>query len=204
MGNNFEKITERDATVVNYSHPLPDQEMEDQAVALAQRFKAFRGLSAESPGLDFDLRRWTKSFRIMLHRDQRSFEDVCRVIDHLQPLQEYIDISRYTNAFDLRKDLDFLLGWVRDLKNLEANESPAERVEEDLSAYPVWQGSEIPTRQPQDDPIPEEIRQSYPVWPGVMPANSQSVYPIPIKDDAVGRNVCLHFPHEANRIGASE
>jgi len=88
------------------------------------------------------------------------------VIEYLQePEQNDIDITRYDNAIRLREEFDLLLGWVRDLKDVKANESPAESIEEDLSVHPVLQESEIPTR-PKEDSIFDDERQKYLVWPG--------------------------------------
>jgi hypothetical protein len=58
----------------------------------------------------------------------------------------------------------------------KANEIPTESITEDLSVYPVSQLSEIPTR-PKEDPISDDDRQKYPVWPGSAMGNSETKAP---------------------------
>lgn len=77
LGTHSERTTHREAIVVNYSHPLPHQEMEAQSVLLTEAFRNFRGMPSDHPNADFYRRGWTKTFRIMLHKDQRCFDDSC-------------------------------------------------------------------------------------------------------------------------------
>lgn len=102
-----------------YFKTLPNSDMERQALGLAESFESFRdpaGLAAKNSvsdhGVQFSREGWRKTFRIMLAKDGRSFDDIALVISGLRECDEHIDINRIVDAYHLRRDFDFLLETV--------------------------------------------------------------------------------------------
>jgi hypothetical protein len=111
---------------INYGKPFTDEAMEAQVGQLLGSFVAFRGLPADHPRLDYWHWGWAKSFRIMLHHDGRSFDDIAEAIEALRLLQQegchgYIGISRHYTAIRLRWELDRVLDDIRNLRRELAN-----------------------------------------------------------------------------------
>jgi hypothetical protein len=111
---------------VNFDQPLPDEQMESQVTDLVKAFCDFKRMEIPEEEdsiqelddhLDFLLRAWHKTFRIMLHKDDRSFEDIQSVITSLRPFQDYIDVNRYSAPIHLREDFDELFEFVMMLRS---------------------------------------------------------------------------------------
>lgn len=86
---------------VNYLYPLPDEQVEAQAVDLVSRFAAFR----ESQGYkasDYKLRGWAKTFRIMLANDGTGYDEIASVIDSLRAFERHLDLNGFVEAYWLR------------------------------------------------------------------------------------------------------
>jgi hypothetical protein len=111
---------------INYGKPFTDEAMEAQVGQLVECFLALRVLPADHRNLDYWRWGWAKSFRIMLHHDGRSFDDIAEAIEALRLLQQagchrYIGISRHYNAIRLRWEFDQVLDDISRLRSSLAN-----------------------------------------------------------------------------------
>ncbi|OBF98877.1 hypothetical protein A5772_13600 [Mycolicibacter sinensis] len=71
---------------------------------LVSRFSAVRTMEPD----DFMRNNFRTTFRIMLDRDRRSYDQIKLVVDNLGSprVQEYLDVSRYQDAYWLRQEFD--------------------------------------------------------------------------------------------------
>ena len=131
---------------VNFDQPLPDEQMESQVTDLVKAFCDFKrtkipeeedSIQELDDHLDFLLRAWHKTFRIMLHKDDRSFEDIQSVITSLRPFQDYIDINRYSAPIHLREEFDELFEFVMMLRSAQPDRVEKYRLAQEQS-HSFW------------------------------------------------------------------
>lgn len=102
-GTDFDEHTQNttasDQTKWNKSEPS-----ESEVTELVDLFDQFRrGQSDED-----QRQAWAKTFKIMLRNDQKCFTTLRDVIGGLAAVEDYLDTSRYLDAFDVREDYEFL------------------------------------------------------------------------------------------------
>ena len=117
---------------VNYGYADDfGEELESQVTELVRIFDEFRLNKSD----DFNRWAWAKTFRIMLHHDERSFEDMKLVITNLRPLERHIDVNRYHDVYWLRQEWDHIFDKVTGL--LEAYRKRAEREKAEPASAPA-------------------------------------------------------------------
>lgn len=93
---------------VNFMEPLENADIESQVQDLTQRFREFRLLVGDQYINDHRIAGWSKTFRIMLWKDERPYVDIKTLLDALTYCRDRVEADRYHNAYAVRVEFDSL------------------------------------------------------------------------------------------------
>ena len=101
---------------VDYLSPLPDVILEGHARELTSLFKEFRTTGGDTWMNGHRIDGWTKTFRIMLYRDQTTFADIRTLLEAMTFCRDFVERGKYLNAFDVRTDFQLLFDYLPELQ----------------------------------------------------------------------------------------